>query len=107
MSSSSSSTTPRVQAMPEATQKLLAQYEGVHVLAQTPQLIALHTIIRDRAASREDFIFYSDRLIRLLVEEGECHASMTWKKRTKLTAHRSQLVAVREGHGADAHRHGV
>merc|ERR1712000_794125 len=40
------------------------------LLKQTPQLVALHTIIRDKTVSREDFIFYSDRLIRLLVEEG-------------------------------------
>jgi len=30
----------------------------------------LQTLIRDRNTEREDFIFYSDRLIRLLVEEG-------------------------------------
>ena len=30
----------------------------------------LHTIIRDKDTKREDFIFYSDRLIRLLIEEG-------------------------------------
>jgi uracil phosphoribosyltransferase len=42
----------------------------VHVLPQTAQLKALMTIIRDRTTSRSDFIFYSDRLIRLLVEEG-------------------------------------
>lgn len=30
----------------------------------------LHTIIRDKTTKREDFIFYSDRLIRLLIEEG-------------------------------------
>jgi uracil phosphoribosyltransferase len=70
--------------MSEATVKALAAHAGLSVLAQTPQLIALHTIIRDRKASREDFIFYSDRLIRLLVEEGSFHIveedvlSMTW-----------------------------
>uniref|UniRef100_A0A6B2LI59 uracil phosphoribosyltransferase n=1 Tax=Arcella intermedia TaxID=1963864 RepID=A0A6B2LI59_9EUKA len=30
----------------------------------------MHTIIRDRNTSREDFIFYSDRLIRLLIEHA-------------------------------------
>jgi hypothetical protein len=63
---------PESFAMSEATVKALAAHAGLSVLAQTPQLIALHTIIRDRKASREDFIFYSDRLIRLLVEEGQC-----------------------------------
>jgi uracil phosphoribosyltransferase len=41
-----------------------------HVLPQTNQLRALHTIIRDREARREDFVFYSGRVIRLLVEAG-------------------------------------
>jgi len=36
----------------------------------TTQIRGLHTIIRDASTSREDFIFYSDRLIRLLIEEG-------------------------------------
>jgi uracil phosphoribosyltransferase len=40
----------------------------VHLLPQTNQLRALHTIIRDRDASREDFVLYSGRIIRLLVE---------------------------------------
>ncbi|GFO08538.1 uracil phosphoribosyltransferase-like protein [Plakobranchus ocellatus] len=30
----------------------------------------LQTVIRDKATPRNDFIFYADRLIRLLVEEG-------------------------------------
>ena len=30
----------------------------------------LHTMIRDRSVSRDDFIFYSQRLVRMLVEEG-------------------------------------
>jgi uracil phosphoribosyltransferase len=33
-------------------------------------ILGLHTIIRDKNTKREDFIFYSDRLIRLLIEEG-------------------------------------
>jgi hypothetical protein len=30
----------------------------------------MHTIIRDRATSKNDFVFYADRLIRLVVEAG-------------------------------------
>lgn len=41
---------------------------NVHLLPQTNQLRALHTVIRDRAARREDFVFHSGRIIRLLVE---------------------------------------
>jgi len=43
---------------------------NVIVLPQTKQIIGLHTIIRNKTASREDFIFYSDRLIRLLIEHA-------------------------------------
>ncbi|KAI9296566.1 PRTase-like protein [Neoconidiobolus thromboides FSU 785] len=42
----------------------------VSLLPQTPQLISLMTMIRDKNMKRNDFIFYSDRIIRLLVEEG-------------------------------------
>lgn len=43
------------------------------VMKQTDQLIALLTTIRDKNTSRGDFIFYSNRIIRLLVEEGLNH----------------------------------
>jgi uracil phosphoribosyltransferase len=42
----------------------------VHLLPQTKQLRALHTMIRDRGARREDLVFYSRRIIRLLLETG-------------------------------------
>jgi hypothetical protein len=40
---------------------------NVFTLKQTAQLEALYTIIRDKNTGRGDFIFYSDRIIRLLV----------------------------------------
>lgn len=46
---------------------------SVFTLPQTAQLEALYTIIRDKDTSRGDFLFYSDRIIRLLVEEGLNH----------------------------------
>lgn len=46
---------------------------SVFTLQQTAQLEALYTIIRDKDTSRGDFLFYSDRIIRLLVEEGLNH----------------------------------
>ena len=46
---------------------------SVFTLRRTAQLEALYTIIRDKNTSRGDFIFYSDRIIRLLVEEGLNH----------------------------------
>ena len=47
--------------------------QSVFTLPQTAQLEALYTIIRDKNTSRGDFLFYSDRIIRLLVEEGLNH----------------------------------
>jgi len=46
---------------------------SVFTLPQTAQLEALYTIIRDKETPRGDFLFYSDRIIRLLVEEGLNH----------------------------------
>lgn len=48
-------------------------FKNVFLLPQTNQLLALYTIIRDLSTRRSDFIFYSDRIIRLLVEEGLNH----------------------------------
>lgn len=76
---------------PTATMSTQVLYDNVHILPQTPQLIALLTyvpgfvtglhslidiscrMIRDRSTARADFIFYSNRIIRLLVEEGLNH----------------------------------
>ncbi|EGV64773.1 Uracil phosphoribosyltransferase, synthesizes UMP from uracil [Yamadazyma tenuis] len=44
--------------------------KNVILLPQTNQLIGLYSIIRDQSTRRGDFVFYSDRIIRLLVEEG-------------------------------------
>lgn len=43
---------------------------NVIVLPQSNQLRGLYLIIRDQTTKRGDFVFYSDRIIRLLVEEG-------------------------------------
>lgn len=43
---------------------------NLHVMQLTNQLRGLHTIIRNVHTSRSDFIFYSNRLTRLLVEEA-------------------------------------
>ncbi|KAF2756037.1 PRTase-like protein [Pseudovirgaria hyperparasitica] len=58
---------------PTATVSTEIPHENVHILPQTPQLIALLTMIRDKDTGRADFIFYSNRIIRLLVEEGLNH----------------------------------
>lgn len=40
------------------------------VMQDSYQSRGLHTLFRDVNASRDDFVFYADRLMRLLVEEG-------------------------------------
>ncbi|KAK0265093.1 Uracil phosphoribosyltransferase, synthesizes UMP from uracil [Friedmanniomyces endolithicus] len=58
---------------PTATVSTKVAHENVTVLPQTPQLIALLTMIRDKSTNRADFIFYSNRINRLLVEEALNH----------------------------------
>lgn len=48
----------------------LAPAATVHLLPQTVQLRALHTVVRDRTSSRTDFVVCADRIIRLVVETG-------------------------------------
>nr|A5H0J4.1 RecName: Full=Uracil phosphoribosyltransferase; Short=UPRTase; AltName: Full=Pyrimidine-degrading protein 16; AltName: Full=UMP pyrophosphorylase; AltName: Full=Uracil catabolism protein 6 [Lachancea kluyveri]ABF58892.1 uracil phosphoribosyltransferase [Lachancea kluyveri] len=52
-------------------------FKNVYLLPQTNQLLGLYTIIRDKKTKRPDFVFYSDRIIRLLVEEGLNHLPVT------------------------------
>lgn len=40
----------------------------LHVLAQSRQLRALHSIVRNRDATRADFVFHSNRIIRQLLD---------------------------------------
>ncbi|EQK97605.1 uracil phosphoribosyltransferase [Ophiocordyceps sinensis CO18] len=58
---------------PSAAVSAKVPFDNVHVLPQTPQLIALLSVIRNKETERADFIFYSNRIIRLLVEEGLNH----------------------------------
>ncbi|RKU45967.1 UPRTase [Coniochaeta pulveracea] len=58
---------------PTATVSTEVDFDNVTVLPQTPQLIALLSMIRNKETERGDFIFYSNRIIRLLVEEGLNH----------------------------------
>lgn len=49
------------------------EYPRLIVLEMTSQLRTLMTIIRDKETNRNDFIFCSDRINRLLIEEGLNH----------------------------------
>ncbi|XP_059501456.1 uridine-cytidine kinase-like 1 isoform X2 [Stegostoma tigrinum] len=44
--------------------------DKLSVLESTPQVRGLHTIIRNKETSRDEFIFYSKRLMRLLIEHA-------------------------------------
>ncbi|KAG8366781.1 hypothetical protein BUALT_Bualt16G0003400 [Buddleja alternifolia] len=55
-------------------------YPNVNVIQSTFQIRGMHTLIRDRDISKHDFVFYSDRLIRLVVEHGLGHLPFTEKQ---------------------------
>mmetsp|Transcript_35255 Transcript_35255/g.49370 ORF Transcript_35255/g.49370 Transcript_35255/m.49370 type:complete len:313 (-) Transcript_35255:99-1037(-) len=54
----------------EFHKELMEKYENLDILPLTAQGLALHTIIRDRVTARDDFVFYSNRIIRLLIEQA-------------------------------------
>ncbi|KDR76262.1 hypothetical protein GALMADRAFT_247565 [Galerina marginata CBS 339.88] len=47
------------------------------ILPQTPQVQGIFSILRDRTSSRQDFIFFTDRLSTLLVEHALQHLPYT------------------------------
>jgi uridine kinase len=44
--------------------------DSLHVVPQGPQVLAMHTIIRDKNTPRDTFIFYSQRLMRIVIEHS-------------------------------------
>ncbi|KAL2332865.1 hypothetical protein Fmac_014078 [Flemingia macrophylla] len=55
-------------------------YPNLYVIHSTFQIRGMHTLIRDAQTTKHDFIFYSDRLIRLVVEHGLGHLPFTEKQ---------------------------
>ncbi|KAG2131365.1 armadillo beta-catenin plakoglobin [Suillus clintonianus] len=53
------------------------------VLPQTPQLKGIYTILRDGTATRQDFIFFVDRLATFLIEKAMEH--LPYKPKTVMT----------------------
>ena len=51
-------------------ESLLKKYPNLSVIEQTPQVKAIHTIIRNKETSKQHFLFYSNRIIRLAVEKA-------------------------------------
>lgn len=60
----------------------------VKLLNPTPELKALLTIIRNKYTPRSEWVFYSERLIRLLVEEGLNHLPFSEKIVETPTGHK-------------------
>ncbi|XP_077425741.1 uridine-cytidine kinase-like 1a isoform X2 [Vanacampus margaritifer] len=84
-----------VRALLACAQQTQSLPQTLSVLESTPQVRGLHTIIRNKETSRDEFIFYSKRLMRLLIE----HA---------LTFLPSQpcKVDTPQGHEYQGHRYG-
>lgn len=61
----------------------VAGFSNLRILESNNQIRELQTILRDEQTTRSDFVFYADRLIRLVIEEGlDCLPSF---KRTVIT----------------------
>ncbi|WVZ15716.1 hypothetical protein V8G54_013282, partial [Vigna mungo] len=58
----------------------LAIERGRNVENVLDQIKGMHTLIRDAKATKHDFAFYSDRLIRLVVEHGLGHLPFSEKQ---------------------------
>jgi len=62
---------------------LQQKYPLLKVLPMSEQVKGLQTLIRDKNCQRFQFIFYADRLIRLLIEEGLSY--LPFQSRTVVT----------------------
>eukprot|EP00127_Corallochytrium_limacisporum_P005809 Clim_evm27s211 gene=Clim_evmTU27s211 len=62
---------------------LTQQYPQLRILEQSSHLKMISTILREKTCGRATFVFYADRLFRLLVEEGLNH--MPTKETTVIT----------------------
>ncbi|CAJ2666031.1 unnamed protein product [Trifolium pratense] len=60
-------------------------YPNIFIIFSTFQIKGMHTLIRDVGTTKHDFVFYSDRLIRLVVEHGLGHLPFTEKQVTTPT----------------------
>ncbi|KAK4710549.1 hypothetical protein R3W88_005062 [Solanum pinnatisectum] len=55
-------------------------YSNVFVIQSTFQIRGMHTLVRNAKTTKHDFVFYADRLIRLVVEHGLGHLPFTEKQ---------------------------
>ncbi|KAF8037624.1 hypothetical protein BT93_B0485 [Corymbia citriodora subsp. variegata] len=67
-------------------------YANLFVITSTFQQIrGMHTLIRDVRTTKHDFVFYADRLIRLVVEHGLGHLPFSEKQITTPTGCQKML----------------
>ncbi len=57
------------------------------------QMRGMHTILRDRTTKKNDFVFYADRVNRLVVEAGLGHLPFSEKNVITPTGHRWAVLA--------------
>ncbi|KAF7457728.1 putative uracil phosphoribosyltransferase FUR1 [Cryptosporidium felis] len=50
--------------------ELSSKYSNLHICTQTPQLKGVMTILRDVNTKKEDFVFYADRISRIVLEHA-------------------------------------
>ncbi|KAK6587875.1 Fur1p like uracil phosphoribosyltransferase [Cryptosporidium xiaoi] len=50
--------------------ELSERYKNLHICIQTPQLRGVMTILRDANTTKEDFVFYTDRISRIVLEHA-------------------------------------
>ncbi|XP_065907443.1 uracil phosphoribosyltransferase homolog [Dysidea avara] len=60
--------------------ELIESFPNLKVMESNNQIKELQTVLRDKTTCREDFVFYSDRLIRLVIEEA-----LNWLPCEKIT----------------------
>lgn len=56
---------------------------GTQVMPSNFQIRGMHTVLRDKTTSNADFVFYSNRLNRLVVEAGLGH--LPFREKTVVT----------------------
>ncbi|KXZ55679.1 hypothetical protein GPECTOR_2g1229 [Gonium pectorale] len=76
---------------------LIRIYRNLEVMPSNFQMRGMHTILRDRETSNSDFVFYADRINRLLVEAGLGHLPFTEKIVTTPTGHKYVGVEFARG----------
>lgn len=49
-------------------------YHNLELMPSNFQIRGMHTLIRDRTTSKADFVFYADRLLRLVTDLQESYS---------------------------------